>query len=343
MVLGLGQKNAVIGLDIGSHEIKAIELTRSGDNFLVSGFAIGKISNPTDQKYAIKEVIRRGGFRTKKTVSAVSGRSVIVRYVNMLRMSEEDLRSSIRFEADKYIPFEVDDVILDCQILDTDEASSDEMKVLLVAAKRNMIKEHVEQIKEAGLVLTVVDYDAFALGNAFELRNLNSPLMEEQDRVVALIDIGASKTNINILKGNVSFFTREVYLAGNDFTEAIARRLGVDSEEAEKIKCDPGDQIAEVEDAVLPSLDDLGNEIHLSFDFYETQFEREVDDVFVSGGSSRLPGLERAFERIFEKKINFWDPLESLQILEDRVDINLLKETAPQLAIAVGLAARMGY
>lgn len=340
-MFGFGQKNALIGLDVGTQEVKGVELSRGGDSFVISGFASCKINSPSDQKYAIKEVLRRGGFKAKKVVSSVSGRSVIVRYVNMLRMSEEDLRSAIRFEADKYIPFEVEDVILDCQILETDEEETDEMKVLLVAAKRNMIDEHVALLQEVGLQPYIVDVDAFALGNAFELRNINSPLMEEQDRVVALIDIGASKTNINILKGNVSYFTREVYLAGNDFTEAIARRLGVDTEEAERIKGDPGDQIAEIEDSVLPSLDDLGNEIHLSFDFYETQFEREVDDIYISGGGSRLPGLERSFERIFERKINFWDPVESLEIRADRVDVNLLKETAPQLAIAVGLASRI--
>ncbi|RME04962.1 MAG: type IV pilus assembly protein PilM [Planctomycetota bacterium] len=338
-----GKKNSLLGLDIGSQEIKGIELQKDGDNLIVTGFASCKLTSQNDQKYAIKEVLRKGNFRTKLVASSVSGRSVIVRYINMIRMSKEDLKSSIKFEADKYIPFEVEEVVLDCQILEepneeyTDE---EEMKVLLVAAKKSLIEEQIQLLQEVNLQPHVIDVDAFCLGNAFELRSNLNPA-EGEDRVVALIDIGASKTSINILKGNLSYFTREIYLAGNDFTEAISRRLGVDMEEAERLKSDPADQIAEIEDAVLPSLDDLGNEIHLSFDFYETQFEREVDDVYVSGGSSRLPGLERSFERIFEKKINFWDPIEALKIQEGSVDINLLQESAPQLAIAVGLATRI--
>lgn len=343
--MALGKKKSILGLDIGSSWVKAVELFDAGVQFQLTGFSMAKVQSQEDVRGAVRDVIRKGGFKTKRVVTAVSGRSVIVRYVTMIQMSDEDLKSAIKFEADKYIPFEVEEVVLDCQKLEENVEKSEtgerEMKVLLVAVKRSLIEEHVGMMQDLGLQPGIIDVDSFALGNAFELTNLNSAGMEEDDRVVALIDIGAFKTNINILKGPTSYFTREVYLAGNDFSDAISRRLGVDLQEAEGLKVNPGEKMAEVEEAVLPALDDLGNEIHLSFDYFENQFDREVDQVFVSGGSAGLPGLEKSFQRIFDRAIEFWDPLKDVAIRGDQVDTAMLKANASQLAIAVGLASRI--
>ena len=339
------KKKSILGLDIGTSWVKAVELFDTGGNFQLTGFSMAKVQSQEDVRGAVREALRKGGFKTKRVVTAVSGRSVIVRYVSMPQMSDEDLQSAIRFEADKYIPFEVEEVVLDCQKLEENvekaESGDREMKVLLVAVKRSLIDEHVAMLQELSLLPSIIDVDSFALGNAFELTNLNSVEMEDEDRVMALIDIGAFKTNINVLKGHTSYFTREVYLAGNDFSDAISRRLGVDMQEAEALKVNPGDKIAEVEEAVLPALDDLGNEIHLSFDYFENQFDREVDQVYISGGSAGLPGLEKSFQRIFDRAIEFWDPMRDVVIKGDQVDTAMLKASAPQLAIAVGLASRV--
>jgi type IV pilus assembly protein PilM len=340
------KQNRVVGLDIGSSEVKAIELVGGGDGLSIAAFAATKVNSPDEVKFAIKEVLRKGGFRTKRVVTSVSGRSVIVRYVTMLQMSREDLQSAIRYEADKYIPFEVEEVVLDCQILEENvgkgEGDQQEMRVLLVAVKRSLIEEHVLLLKECGLQPAIVDVDAFALGNAFELRTINTHREKEYDeKVVALIDIGANKTNINIMKGRISYFTREVYLAGNDFTEAIARRLGIEEAEAETLKCDPRDRVGEVEECILPTLDDLGNEIQLSFDYFENQFDKEVEEVHISGGSAKLPGLARTFEGNFDKPIHFWDPLENLQLRSDKIDEKALRQRSGQLAVTVGLASRL--
>ena len=340
-----GKSNRILGLDIGSSEVKALEMQAAGDSFAITGFASSKVKTPDEIKFAIKEVYRAGGFKTKRVVTSVSGRSVIVRYVTMLQMSKDDLQSAIRFEADKYIPFEVEEVVLDCQILEENvgkgEGDQPEMKVLLVAVKRSLIEEHVALLKECGLQPVVIDVDAFALGNAFELRTQQTKREKEyEDKVVALIDIGGNKTNINIMKGKTSAFTREVYLAGNDFTEAIARRLGVDEAEAEALKIDPRDRVGEVEECILPTLDDLGNEIQLSFDYFENQFDKEVEEVYISGGSAKLPGLARTFEGNFDKPIVFWDPLENLQV-KGPVDEKALRSRSGQLAVAVGLASRI--
>lgn len=342
----LRKKKSVVGLDIGSQVVKAIEITQAGDQLRVSGFGQAVIEDKDAVKETIAEVFRRSGIRSKRVVTAVSGRAVIVRYINMMSMSDDELKSALRFEADKYIPFQVDEVVLDCTRLpdfgETEVAEGEkEMKVLLVAVKQTLIDEHIQTIQSLGLTPTVIDVDTFALGNAFELNAMHSPRVEDEEKVIALVDVGSIKTNINIIKNNTSYFSREVYLAGNDFTEAIARRLGTDIQEAESMKVNPQGKEDTIEESILPTLDDLGNEIHLSFDYYENQYDREVDEVFISGGSARVTGLRQAFERIFDRKVHFWDPTENLEVLSDRIDVQDMKDHGCQLAVAVGLASRI--
>jgi type IV pilus assembly protein PilM len=342
----LGKKKSLVGLDIGSSVVKAIELTQVADELKVTGFGHAVIESKDALKDTIADVLRRSGIRTKRVVTAVSGRAVIVRYINMMQMADDELKSALRFEADKYIPFQVDEVVLDCAKLpdfgETTSAQGEkEMKVLLVAVKQTLIDEHLQVIQSLGLVPTVIDVDTFALGNAFELNSLHSPRVEDEEKVIALVDIGSVKTNINIIKNNTSYFSREVYLAGNDFTEAISRRLGTDAAEGEKLKVNPQGKEESIEESILPTLDDLGNEIHLSFDYYENQYDREVDEVFISGGSARIPGLKASFERVFDRRIHFWDPTENLEVKSDRVDVQDMKEHGCQLSVAVGLASRI--
>ncbi len=341
-----GRARSILGLDIGSSSVKAVELSQEGEAYTITGY--GQVDAKADvaPREILKELLSAFGIRARRVVTAVSGRSVIVRYVSMVEMSDEDLQNAIKFEADKYIPFEVDEVVLDCQRLEDvpsapkEGAEQAEMKVLLVAVKRSVVDDHVQLLHDTGLTPEVIDVDSFALGNAFEFRDLLSPRVEEKEKVVALIDIGANKTNINIKKGRTTYFTREIYLAGNDFTDAISKRLGLEVAEAETLKREPGERIGELMEAVSPTIEDLGNEIHLSFDYYENQYDSEVEEVFLSGGGARFPQLEETFSRIFDRKTSAWDPTENLEV-GARVDAGLLKQNASQLAIAMGLAARL--
>ena len=215
------------------------------------------------------------------------------------------------------------------------------MRVLLVAVKRSLIDEHVQLIQSIGLTPEIIDVDAFAIGNAYELRGMLGAGADDADRAVALIDVGANKTNINVLRGGTSYFTREIYLGGEDFTSAISKRMGCEVHQAELMKRDPGENEEALRDAVLPSIDDLGNEIHLSFDYFENQFDRSVDEVLLSGGGAGLKLVEKTFEKIFEKRTRSWDPTENLKIDESTVDADALRGNAAQLAVAVGLASRI--
>ena len=340
------KQRSLIGLDIGTNCVKAVELTQFGSELVVTAYGRNEVLSEGSKADAIIDLLQGSQFRTRRVVTAVSGKSVIVRYLTMIQMSDDDLQNAIKFEADKYIPFDVDEVVLDAQRLDeaaggAGALNDNEMRVLLVAVKRSLIEDHVQLIQSIGLQPEIIDVDAFALGNSFELRGLLSPGMEDDDRSVALIDVGANKTNINVLRGGSSYFTREIYLGGDDFTLAISKRLGCESHQAEMLKRDPGENVDALRDAVLPSIDDLGNEIHLSFDYFENQFDRPVDDVLLSGGGSLLRLVEETFERIFEKRTRYWDPTENLKIDSDNVDVDALKGNASQLAVAVGLASRV--
>lgn len=339
----LKQRKSIVGLDIGTSSIKAVEITQDKFDFIITAFAQVDIAGEQGRRDALNDLFKAGGFRTKRVATAVSGKSVIFRFINMVEMSEDNLTNAIKFEADKYIPFEVDEVQLDTQkLMDLpalEEGGQDEMKVLLVAAKRSIVQDQSEMLSDLGLQPASIGVDSFALGNAYELNDIVSPGLAEADHTVALVDIGFSKSSINILRNNVTHFAREVSMGGQDLTNAITRRFGLEPFEAEALKRDPQEQAMEVQDAVAPVLDDLGNEINLSFDFFENQFEGEVQEVYLSGGSVLLPFLEESLEKIFEKRTRVWNPIEGLKVKSDNVDVDGLNQSAPQLAVAVGLAA----
>ncbi len=332
----------VLGLDVGSYSVKAVELTASKGKIAITGVGHADVAENGDVSSAIRQAVSSGGLHARNVVSAVSGRSVIVRDIPMPDMPIDELRTALQFEADKYIPFETADVTMDCQKLSpsSSEGGQREIKVRLVAVKRSVLDDHLRILSGAGLKPTIVDYDCFALGNAFELQQLIRGL-EPVKEAVALVDIGQSKTSINIVKGDKSLFTREVYVAGQDLTNAIAQRLAVDGLELETVKKNPGDRLTEITQAVSNTVDDLGNEMSLSLDYYENQFDDKVRAIHLSGGSSLLPGVVDKFASLFDRETLTWDPTEGLPVGSSRVSDSMLTELGPRLSIALGLAARI--
>jgi type IV pilus assembly protein PilM len=333
------RKTSMLGLDLGSECIKAVEIVRDRDQFRVVGFGQVEVPSMEERADALSDLLKHCSFRTKRVATSVSGRSVIVRFVNMVEVPDDNLKSAIRYEADRYIPFDLDQVVLDChKVEDAPGIADKQMKVLLVAVKRDVVESQVSLLQRVGLSPQVVDVDAFALGNVFAL---GGPTFEAAvGRVVALVDIGASKTVVNVVRGAESHFTREVYVGGSEFTAILAKRFGLEPFEGEQLKRSPGNRESEITEAVLPTLEDLGNEIQLSFDYYENQADCKVEEVFVSGGGSRIPGIEESFERIFERRTMLWNPLEGLEVDAGAVDVEALEECAPSLGVAAGLGIR---
>ena len=332
----------MLGLDVGSECIKAVEINGDKGEYLVTGYGQVDVASEEARPDALNDLLQSCGFRTRRVASSVSGRSVIVRFLNIVEMPEENLKNALRFEADKYIPFDIDNVLLDCQKLeDTAGLSKNEMKVILVAVKREVVDEHYRLLQRLGLQPAVIDVDVFALANAFEFSRRIAGEWDPEGKVIALVDIGGKKTCINIMRGSESCFTREIYMGGNDFTSYIAKKMGIETFEAEQMKRNPGENNQDVREAVLPGIEEIGSEINLSLDYYENQYESKVEEIYLSGGGSRVPGLDEGLERIFERRTVAWSPVEGLGVDSDMVDTELLLENAPSLTVAVGLASRV--
>ncbi len=332
-----------VGLDIGSSAVKAVELTDRNGALEVTGFGQIEVGaeDPAARSRAIAELMREGGFKSRRVITGLSGKMVIVRYLTMVNMNDDELKNAIAFEAGKYVPFPLEDCVMDCQRIESpvDRAGHGNMNVLFVAAKRSQVVEHLEIIKAAGFTPEVVDLDVFALSNAWALSAPATP-EGEKPKTVAFVDIGAQKTCLNIAIGTTSLFTREIYYGGQDFTQAVGRRMNVEARDAETIKREPGENDGLVREAVLPTIDDLGNEIQLSFDYFENQFEHEIDEILLSGGGSRLEIVVESFEKIFEKPTTVFNPFEALAI-NSAIDADLLACNAGRLAVAAGFAARV--
>ena len=234
----MGQRH-LLGLDIGSKFVKAVQLTESSGTYKITEFGIAEISPQVSAADAVMELLARKKFKTKRVASAVSGRFVFVRYISMPVLTDEELGNAAKYELGKYIPVEVDEVLHDSQKLEElppQEGQEPEMRVLLVASKRTFVDEHVAVLEAAGLLPSIVDVDSFALGNAYELTGMARPDSLASGKLLALVDIGASKTNINIMSDAMSHFTREFYKGGDDITDAISKRLSLEMREAELLK-----------------------------------------------------------------------------------------------------------
>ena len=333
-----GRKKMAVGLDVGTHSIKSVLLSVSGSSASVTAAGYKEIPTPESRGETLKQFVQEQGMKGQDVVTGVAGRSVIVRYVNLRKMDPSELKNAIRFEADKYIPFSIDEVVLDCQPIEgADNVGADEMKVLLVAVKRNLIEEHVNLLRSAGVNPVIIDVDGFALGNAHLLVKSDA-----ETGVRALIDIGSSKTNINVMENDRSLFTREVYVGGAEFSDVIGRRLSINPFEVEKLKADPTEKETEIREAVQSVSDDLANEVRLSLDFFENEFDREVASVVLSGGGARLVGLSEALQAAFSKPTTLWDPASVFDMKFTRGGEDVFRSKAPQMSVALGLAARMG-
>jgi type IV pilus assembly protein PilM len=340
----------LVGLDIGSSAVKAIEIKPAGKGYKVG--AIGVEPIPPDSivdgaiidSGAVSEAIRRlfanKQFKSKDVAASLSGNSVIVKKITLPVMSEQELAESIYWEAEQYIPFDIQDVNLDYEILDpgTGPDSQGAMEVLLVAAKKDKIADYTGVITQAGRTAVVVDVDAFALQNAFEANYGADP-----GQVVVLLNAGASAININIIAGAQSVFTRDVSMGGNAFTEAVQKELNLPFDAAEEVKKGQSIDGVTYEDArpVLKAMtDNVLLEVEKTFDFFKaTAASDHIDRIVLSGGASRVEGFVEALHERFHTAVEPFDPFR--QVAFDAKKLGRAPEDmAPLSAVALGLALR---
>jgi len=348
-----GRAKSLVGLDIGSSAVKAVELKQAGKGYKVTAF--GAESVPPDSIVegaiidgaAVADAIRRlfdsNKIQTKDVAASLSGNAVIVKKITLPVMTDAELAESIYWEAEQYIPFDIQDVNLDYQILDPGDAANGKatMDVLLVAAKKEKIADYTGVIAQAGRTAVVVDVDVFALQNAFEV---NYGI--EAGKVVVLLNAGASATNINILQGDQSVFTRDISIGGNAYTEALQKELNLPFELADQLKRgEPVDGVT-FEDArpVLRAVtENVMLEIQKTFDFFKaTAASDRIDRIVVSGGASRAEGFLEMLTERFEAPVELFDPFKNVAFDAKRFQVDAVDAIAPTAAVAVGLALRRG-
>ena len=341
------KKSDPIALDIGSTFIKLVQLKGAKGHYQLVKFGMiplppeviveGAVMDARRVVDAIKELLAAQQVKTKEVVISVSGSSVIIKRISVADMSEEELSESIKWEAEQYIPFSIDDVNVDFQKLGPG-AQEGQADVLLVAVKKDKINDYINLVKEAGLEPVVLDVDAFALANMYEHN------YESEAGIIALLNIGASVMNINILKDGMSIFTRDITVGGNRYTEALQREFGLTYEDAEKVKRgepvegQDKEQIAGVMSAVT---EDIVGETQRSFDFFRsTTGSEQVTRVLVSGGCARIANFTPVLSQRIEIPVEITNPFKNIKIDPKRFDPAFLQEAGPQSAVAVGLAIR---
>lgn len=347
-----GKKDQLIGLDIGSSAIKVAEVADTKNGYALKRFGLydmpdgaieeGVIRDPEEVAETIREALRAHNIKTVNAAISIGGYSVVVKKINVQSMTEEALQSTIHFEAEQYIPFDISDVNLDFQILGESEHNPNQMSVLLVAAKKEMIADYVNVLEMAGLGACIVDVDAFALQNIYELGYLaQEPAGEE---FVALIDVGASKTSLNILKGRTSLFMRDVSLGCGQTNQKIVSLLDCTADEAEEIKLNnsgeriSGEELKEIESAVIA---DWCTEISRALDFfYSTYPEERIQKILISGGGGNIEDFKKMLALRTSTEVETIDPFKAVDLGDGRIDDDYLKQMAPQAAICMGLAIR---
>jgi type IV pilus assembly protein PilM len=344
------KQKPLVGLDIGSSAVKAVELAKAKKGYELTGFAYevlgpdavvdGAIMDAPAVADGIKKTFATAKFKPKSVATGVSGHSVIVKRVVVPAMTEADVEASIQMDAEQYIPFEIAEVNLDYQIVGPGTTSGDEepgFEVVLVAAKKDKIQNHTNVITLAGRTPEVVDIDAFALQNVFEA---NYPV--DANATVALLNIGASLMNINITKGGMPLFIRDVSVGGNQYTDILQKELQLNFQEAEDLKLGKGGgPEAEMVQPLLESITDmLIMEVQKTFDFFRETYPSEtITQVLISGGTSNMAGLAEKIQETFGYPTEVLDPFRSIAI-SPKVDAAQITSLGPALAVAVGLALR---
>ena len=341
-------KKDIIGLDIGSSYIKVVQLKEKKGSYDLDAFGTlalppeliveGSIIDSLRLVESIGELLKKAKVKSKSCVIGIAGHtSVIIRRITLPEMSEEELSESIKFEAEQYVPFDIDDVNIDFQILGPlDEPG--QMDVMLVACKKDIINEYTQVVREAGLNPVVVDVNTFCIGNAYEINNELDP-----DRSVALVDVGATTININVLKGGVTVFTRDAAIGSNRHTEALQQEFGLDYEAAEKLKQGQAVEGATPEQAdqfLAEANAEIADEISRSLDLYRsTSYMEEIHEVVLSGGGALVNGFAQQLSEAVGLEVSLADPFRNIR-LPGKFDRTYIEEIGPIASVAVGLAMR---
>jgi type IV pilus assembly protein PilM len=343
-LFGFGGSKTTVGLDIGSGLVKLVEIQHGKDPVITKAYAApmlpdaiveGEIMDPGVVADAVRGLFQAAGVKQKKVVVAVGGRDVIIRKIQVDRMKESDAFEVVRWEAQQHIPFDIEGVELDFQVLDP-EGEGIQMEVLLVAAKKELVETKAALLAEAGLEPAIVDVDAFALHNAFEV---NYP--EGMEGGAALIHIGHEVTNINLLYNGVPLLTRDLSIGTRKFREDLQRERALSSEDAEAM-LRAFERLPELEPYVQNRGEEIAIGVERAVAFLQSS-SREAGPIqraYCSGGGARIPGLAEVLGDRLRVPVEVADPLRAIRVKEGAFGTVPVDEIAPLMMLAVGLALR---
>jgi type IV pilus assembly protein PilM len=343
-----GKKDNLVGLDIGSRSVKAAQIVETKRGPSLKHFGIvdiphgaieeGTINDPESVAESIQQLFKSYSIRESNVAVSIGGYSVIVKKINVQTMAEEQLQETIHFEAEQYIPFDISDVNLDFQILGENESNPNQMNVFLVAAKKEMVNDYINLVTMAGLNPCIVDVEAFALQNTVEVN------YDAQDDNIALIDIGASKTSLNILKGNSSVFMRDVSLGCGQINQKIMSLIECTFDEAERLKYgDNPDKLSpeDLKGIVSSVVADWCTEIRRALDFfYSTYPEDQIKRIILSGGGANIGEFRQLLATEASAEVESINPFQNFNLDGKSFDDAYIQQIGPQAAISVGLAMR---
>ena len=331
-----------VGLDIGSESVKLVEVTKTGSTYEILKWAIAPIEGG-NVTAAIKKILEKAQVETRSPSTAVFGKGTLIRYIDLPRMSLEELKKSFAFEADKYLPFPQDQIHTDCYILDP-KGKDKKMSVLVAAAKKEVIGERLQLLTNAGLQASYVGLNSLAIANVFHTLGLGIEDSHEaaasgeiKSNAIAVLDLGESVSNLMILKDNLPRFTRDIFIGGQEFAKRVSNVMGVNIAEAKQLKTNPKGKANEILNACESLLNNLISEIRLSFDYFITEKNTHISTFYLTGGNSLLSGITEVFAKSLDLKVELWNPFTGLKYAPT-VSAKELEANASRLVVALGLA-----
>jgi len=319
----------IVGLDIGTEVVKVIQIDKIEKK--VCNFGIQEVLDG-NVKEAILRATREADLKTKRVNISVSGPQVVIRFISFPKLEEREFKNSLRFEAEKHIPFPIEDMFLDGVILK--DIEPDRTLVLIAAAKKEFIYSKCTLLKDCGLEPSLIDIDSLSLCNLF-----NSTL-EAKEKIVSILNIGSTFSNLVILEDKTPLFSRDISIGSKLFTDKIAERLSVNFSEAQKIKHSLGESKSkEITETLQAEISNLVSEIRTSFDYYESRSGLSVEKIYITGGGSLLEGLNQILKEQLGIELGEWSLLKSLKV-DKSLDLERLDRIGKQFYVALGLALR---
>ncbi len=350
----LNLNQPTLAVDLGSNAIKflslrpkkkKLELVAIGTVPMPEGCMSGReIENPEPIAEAIKKLLKNQKIKGKKIITAISGSPVIIKKIQVGYQSEEDLSKNIKFESEQYIPVNINEVNLDYHIISSSKEENT-LDLLIVAIKKEIIEQYVNLFTLAGLSPVVIDIDAFSIGNSYEfIYNIQEEkIKEEKEEVIALLNIGSSMTNINILEGGTTAFTRDMEFGGHNYDMAIHDQFELEKNQIEKLKRGSiveGADIEKITSTIVSVTEELAGEIFRIFEFYQSSSGKNIDKIYISGGLAQMKDIDKFFAESIGIPTFKFNPWAKISYDPNKFDKEYLNYIGPSMGVCVGLALR---